>query len=81
MRDIMAEISVHEYAIGLCVVCGKDSAGSHYWIGMSQALWIKIRPYLTHLFPSDMVQKVLFIPPYDKPLCGTTCSEKYHANE
>ncbi len=83
----MASLSVHENAVGPCIVCGKDSANSLYWIGMSQFFWLKIRPYVSHIFQYSewskckLEFKSFFIPPYDKPLCGTTCSEKYHANE
>ena len=74
----MAELQVCESAVGPCVVCGSDSEGSPYWIGMPQTTWLKLRPYVEHLFKPDMVMKTLFIPPYDKPLCGTECVKDYH---
>lgn len=74
----MAELKIYEKATGLCAVCGKESNGSPYWIGMSQKWWLKLRPYVLHLFNPNMVMKTLFIPFADKPLCGTTCAEKHH---
>ncbi len=70
----MASLNIHETSVGPCVVCDSDSEGSTYWIGMPQTTWLKIRPYIEHLFKPNMVQKTLFIPPYDKPLCGSKCS-------
>lgn len=77
----MAELSVYENATGPCAICGEESEGSPYWIGMPQSVWLKIRPYVSHLFKPNRVMKILFIPPHDKPLCGTTCVEKYYASK
>ena len=73
----MASIELHEEASGPCVVCGKESEGSPYWIGMSQTIWLKLRPHIKHLFKPDFVMKTMFIPPYDKPLCGPNCAGQY----
>ncbi len=74
----VAEINIYEKSTGPCAVCGEESEGSPYWIGMSQKVWLKLKPYLTHLFNEHMVMKTLFIPPYDKPLCGSACAGEYH---
>ena len=76
----MAELSVHESATGPCVVCGKECEGSPYWVGMSHLTWLKIKPYVRHLFPYSewskchLEMKGFFMPPYDKPLCSAICA-------
>ncbi len=74
----MAKLDIYEKATGPCEICGKESNGSLYWIGMSQKWWLRVRPYLTHLFNEGMVMKTMFIPFGDKPLCGTTCVGVHH---
>ena len=74
----MNELSIHEKAVGPCVVCGANSEGSLYWVGMNEKQWAIVRPYIVHLFAPDMIQKTLFIAPLDKPLCGVKCSKEYH---
>lgn len=77
----MAELEIYEKAVGDCIVCGEDATGSLYWVGMSMDKWNIIRQYVAQFFQTDMVQKVLFIPPYDQPLCGPECSLKHYKEE
>ncbi len=72
----MTSLQIHETAVGPCIVCGVDSQGSNYWVGMDDDQWKVIRPHVKHLFKPNMVQKILFIPPLDKPLCGPQCALK-----
>ena len=73
----MAELELHEEAVGDCIVCGEDATGSLYWIRMSDDEWAIIRPLVAPMFRPDMVQAVFFIPPLNKPLCGSQCSVRY----
>lgn len=83
----MTDLSVYDAATGSCIMCGADSEGSLYWIGMDQEQWLIIRPHIVHMFPvspwSDerLVGKIFFIPPFDRPLCGAVCSLVYKEKE
>jgi len=79
----MAQLSLHDKAVGPCIVCGCDSERSNYWIAMTDEQWKIVKPLVVHLFPDpNHVQKSsLFIPPLDKPLCGPECSHKWHQGD
>lgn len=70
------ELELHEDAVGDCVVCGVDAAGSRYWLGMTATQWDIVRPLVAHLFEPHKVQNILFIPQLCKPLCGASCAVK-----
>lgn len=81
----MSDLAVTPYAVGACIVCGSDSAGSSYWVGMSQEVWDIIRSSCDHLFQvskwsGKMEAKTFFVVGLDKPLCGPECSLKHGRN-
>ena len=68
----------YEHAVGPCIICGKESEGSLYWLPMSDAQWAVIRPVVTPLFQPHMVQNVLFFPGLCRPFCGPKCVSKHY---
>jgi hypothetical protein len=72
------ELELYEEAVGSCIACASDAAGSKYWLGMTDAQWNVIRPLVAHMFKPDMIQNVLFVPQLCKPFCGPECATKYH---
>ena len=78
----LTEIEIFEQASGDCIVCGEAAAGSVYWTPLSDDAWAALRPSVAGLFPNeDYVQNVLFIPPFNQPLCGAQCSLDRHQKE
>lgn len=71
------ELELYEEAVGNCIVCGSNSTGSRYWLGMTATQWDVVRPLVTHLFKPDMVQNVMFVPQLCKPLCGPHCATNH----
>lgn len=77
------ELEYYEDAVGDCVACGTDAAGSCYWIGMTEKQWATLRPYVEHLYPVSewsgvrLVFNNLFVPPLTRPLCGPECAVKH----
>jgi hypothetical protein len=72
-------------AVGPCIICGKESKGSNYWVGMSMSNWQKLRPHfgkLVELWGPKMPARdraminIAFVPNLCKPLCGAECSLK-----
>lgn len=77
------ELELHEEAVGDCLICGSFATGSRYWLGMTEAQWEVIRPYvkdMTLVSPHSgvkLVMNMLFIPQICKPLCGPECATKH----
>lgn len=77
------ELELYEEAVGDCVVCGEDTTGSYYWLGMTAAQWDVVSPYVEEMTPVSphsgvkLVMNILFIPQLCKPLCGPECSTKH----
>lgn len=76
-------------AVGPCIVCGKESKGSNYWIGMSNSNWQKLRSHFgkfvdlagPKLPAKDRAMiNIAFVPNLCKPLCGAECATKHEEN-
>lgn len=70
---------MHEEAVGDCVMCGKDAAGSKYWTALPDDIWVAIWPAVASMFKDeDRVQNVLFFPAFSKPFCTAKCGMGWH---
>lgn len=81
----MHDLTFAETAVGPCIQCGKESAGSNYWIGMSQQAWDIIRPLIEHMYPVSphSGERLVtfgrwFFVGLEKPFCGSKCSLEYN---
>jgi len=79
----MTELTLLEHATGDCIVCGKDSTGSKYWMGMETRHWNILRPSvgevcsLPHsepLIPEERAMNLFFFPTLCKPFCSAVCA-------
>ncbi len=77
-------MEVLEEANGPCVICGKESEGSKYWLPLPQAQWEVMRPLIEAQTPISpysgvkLVMNMYFFPGLSKPLCGPECSLKHY---
>lgn len=73
----MTALEYREDAIGPCTVCGEESEGSFYWVGLTQKQRDILTPHVAHYFLPHLVQNPFFWPGIQKPFCGAICSSKY----
>jgi len=77
-------MEVYTEAVGECIVCGEDAEGSLYWLGMTDAQWKTIRPFIEEVTPVSqwsgvkLVGNVYFVTDYCKPFCGPQCVQEYY---
>jgi len=77
------DLEFDDVASGPCIVCGKESQDSMYWLPMSAAHRKVIRPFLEEMTPVSpfsgvkLVMNPWFWPQLCKPLCSPECSLKY----
>ena len=77
-------------AFGPCIMCGKESQGSMYWIGMTEENWKVLRPHVGELNeneysftpdrpPEERAMNMFFVEGLCQPLCGPVCALE-HSN-
>lgn len=77
-------LEVYTEAVGNCIVCGEDAAGSAYWIAMTQDQWLGIRPFIEDIIPVSpwsgvkLVGNTYFVAEYCKPFCGPQCVQVHY---
>ena len=81
------DLEFDEVASGPCIVCGKESQGSMYWLPLLYSQWEVIRPYIEGQTPVSpysevkLVMNIFFFPRISRPFCGPKCSLTHHEEQ